>query len=81
MIVSHSQRIKEIAALVLWLEASEFKSIVQMETDPVCGMVVEQESVRAQAQYRVHTFYFCAVGCRNEFLAVPEPCLVIRPQL
>jgi putative ABC transport system ATP-binding protein len=80
IIVSHDQRIKEIADRVLWLEDGEFKNIVQMETDPVCGMVIEQESAPAQAQYDGHMFYFCAVGCRDEFLAAPERYLVNRSQ-
>lgn len=80
IIVSHDQRIKEIADRVLWLEDGEFKNIVQMETDPVCGMVIEQENAPAQVQYNGHIYYFCAVGCRDEFLAAPEPYLVNRPQ-
>ncbi len=35
VIVSHDQRIKDIADRVLWLEDGQFKEIVAMETDPV----------------------------------------------
>jgi putative ABC transport system ATP-binding protein len=44
VIVSHDQRIKDIADRVLWLEDGQFKEMVTMATDPVCGM----------------TLYFCA---------------------
>ncbi len=40
---SHAQRIKDIANRVLWLKDGQFKEIVTMALDPVCGMSVEQE--------------------------------------
>ena len=43
VIVSHDQRIKDIADRVLWLEDGQFKEMVTMATDPVCGMAVERE--------------------------------------
>ncbi len=36
VIVSHDQRIKDIADRVLWLEDGQFKEIVAIETNPVC---------------------------------------------
>lgn len=71
IIVSHDQRIKEIADRVLWLEDGEFKSVTEMATDPVCGMTLDKEHAPAKAEYNGQTFYFCAQGCRNEFLAEP----------
>jgi putative ABC transport system ATP-binding protein len=71
VIVSHDQRIKDIADRVLWLEDGEFKSMVSMATDPVCGMSVERE----QAVALVHesdTYYFCSKGCSWEFQESPE---------
>lgn len=41
VIVSHDQRIKDIADRVLWLEDGQFKEPVIMAVDPVCGMNVE----------------------------------------
>jgi putative ABC transport system ATP-binding protein len=68
VIVSHDARIKEIADRVLWLEDGQFKNVVEMATDPVCGMAVERE--RAVTAVREgETYYFCAKGCRDEFLA------------
>ena len=72
VIVSHDQRIKDIADRVLWLEDGEFKDVVEMALDPVCGMSVDKESAPAQAVVDGRTFYFCARGCRVEFLSSPE---------
>jgi len=66
VIVSHDQRIKDIADRVLWLEDGEFKERVTMAIDPVCGMSVEREkavSLESEGQ----DYYFCAQGCREEF--------------
>jgi putative ABC transport system ATP-binding protein len=71
VIVSHDQRIKDIADRVLWLEDGEFKNVVEMALDPVCGMSVDKESAPAQAVCDDRTYYFCANGCRDEFLASP----------
>jgi len=43
VIVSHDQRIRDIADRVLWLEDGAFKDVVAMAVDPVCGMSVERE--------------------------------------
>ena len=69
VIVSHDQRIKDIADRVLWLEDGEFKEIVTMATDPVCGMTVELEKAFRLDWDNGQVLYFCAMGCRDEFLA------------
>lgn len=43
IIISHDQRIQDIADRVLWLAKGEFKERVTMAVDPVCGMSVPQE--------------------------------------
>ncbi len=68
VIVSHDARIKDIADRVLWLEDGQFKDIVEMATDPVCGMAVERERAVTGVQDG-EPYYFCANGCRDEFLA------------
>lgn len=71
VIVSHDQRIKDIADRVLWLEDGQFKEIVTMATDPVCGMVVERErAIRLEWDRRM--FHFCAQGCKEEFISDPQ---------
>lgn len=71
VIVSHDQRIKNIADRVLWLEDGEFKETVTMATDPVCGMSVEREKA-IHTEWERQRFYFCARGCRDEFMSDPE---------
>jgi putative ABC transport system ATP-binding protein len=70
IIVSHDQRIKDIADRVLWLEDGEFKDMVTMATDPVCGMAVERESA-VTTDWNGVPYYFCSRGCRSEFLEAP----------
>ena len=70
VIVSHDQRIKDIADRVLWLEDGEFKVATTMSVDPVCGMHVEQASAIA-AVWDDERLSFCSRGCRDEFLAAP----------
>jgi putative ABC transport system ATP-binding protein len=78
IIVSHDQRIKDIADRILWLEDGQFKNVIEMAVDPVCGMSVDREQAPAQANYAGRLFYFCARGCRDEFLATPEHFLTSR---
>ena len=71
VIVSHDQRIKDIADRVLWLEDGQFKAMSAMAIDPVCGMSVVQEKA-ISTEWNGQTFYFCAKGCHEEFMAKPE---------
>jgi len=68
VIVSHDQRIRDIADRVLWLEDGAFKDMVTMATDPVCGMAVERERA-VSAKHAGETYFFCSRGCRDEFLS------------
>lgn len=76
IIVSHDQRIKDIADRVLWLEDGTFKDVQEMATDPVCGMSVEKDTAPAETQWHGQHYYFCAQGCRDEFLTAPEKFLL-----
>ncbi len=71
VIVSHDQRIKDIADRVLWLEDGEFKETVIMAVDPVCGMSIERDKT-IRGEWEGQIFYFCAQGCRDEFLNDPR---------
>jgi putative ABC transport system ATP-binding protein len=71
VIVSHDQRIKDIADRVLWLEDGQFKEMVTMAADPVCGMAVERERAVALT-HNGATHYFCSRGCSWEFQESPE---------
>ncbi len=70
VIVSHDARIKDIADRVFWLEDGQFKSFVEMATDPVCGMSVEVDAGPSAAFGSV-TYHFCASGCQRQFLEDP----------
>jgi putative ABC transport system ATP-binding protein len=69
VIVSHDQRIKDIADRVLWLEDGEFKEMVTMVSDPVCQMPIERERAASSLEHEGETYYFCSKGCKAEFEA------------
>jgi putative ABC transport system ATP-binding protein len=69
VIVSHDERIRDIADRVLWLEDGAFKDMVTMATDPVCGMGVERERA-VSAERDGDVLFFCSRGCREEFLGL-----------
>jgi len=80
VIVSHDQRIKDIADRVLWLEDGEIKDTVitlaprasaGVAIDPVCGMSVKPEQA-IQIEWKGQIYSFCAQGCRNEFIEDPQ---------
>ena len=71
VIVSHDQRIKDIADRVLWLEDGEFKETVTMAIDPVCNMSVEREKA-ISIEWEGKVYSFCAQGCRDEFVNNPK---------
>src|SRR5215471_2558078 len=79
VIVSHDQRIQDIADRVLWLEDGAFKEMATMATDPVCAMKVEREKA-VTTEWNGQSFYFCSRGCRNEFLEDPQQFLDALPQ-
>jgi putative ABC transport system ATP-binding protein len=70
VIVSHDERIKDIADRVLWLEDGQFKEATAMAVDPVCQMRVEQATA-VVVTWDDEPFSFCSRGCRDEFLASP----------
>jgi putative ABC transport system ATP-binding protein len=68
LLVSHDERLKDVADHVLWLEDGTFKDLAQMTLDPVCGMPVAEGS---GPHYRTdgNTYWFCSPACRDEFAA------------
>ena len=70
VIVSHDQRIKDIADRVLWLEDGQFKEMATMATDPVCAMSVDRAKAVA-GEWIGQTYYFCSRGCKAEFMVDP----------
>ena len=40
--------------------------------DPVCGMEVSYETAQARSEYDGRTYYFCSLGCKEDFDKNPE---------
>lgn len=51
------------------------KEVMNMATDPVCGMKVDPEEAPAKTKYEGETIYFCASGCKKKFEEDPEEFL------
>jgi putative ABC transport system ATP-binding protein len=70
VIVSHDQRLKEIADRVLWLEDGSFRELAAMATDPVCLMSVDTgEGLHVDHSGRA--YWFCSAYCRDQFAEDP----------
>lgn len=42
-----------------------------MEIDPVCGMEVDPATAAGSSEFQGKTFYFCSVGCLEDFKEDP----------
>ena len=73
VMVSHDDRLREVADRVLWLEDGQFKSLQALVRDPLCGMLVEPGRAPASLERDGEQLYFCSRGCRSEFLAGNTP--------
>jgi putative ABC transport system ATP-binding protein len=71
VIVSHDDRLKEIADRILWLEDGQFRELAAMATDPVCEMAVETHDT-PHLVLDGSDWWFCSTHCRDEFAADPE---------
>lgn len=71
VIVSHDQRIKNIADRVFWLEDGHLTIMGSLPVDPVCGMAVERREAPT-AEWRGWRYAFCSNGCKAEFLGDPS---------
>jgi Cu+-exporting ATPase len=40
--------------------------------DPVCGMTVDPRNAAGLCEYKGQTYFFCSIGCREQFKADPE---------
>jgi putative ABC transport system ATP-binding protein len=72
VIVSHDERLKEIADRVLWLEDGRFKELAAMATDPVCGMAVTVADDTPHLYRDGRTEWFCSRACRDEYAAATQ---------
>jgi len=42
------------------------------ETDPVCGMQIEESEAAGQSEFKGRTYYFCSTSCKEKFDENPE---------
>ena len=71
VMVSHDDRLREVADRVLWLEDGTFRELAGMATDPVCHMAVEQDPA-LHLQVHDEDWWFCSDACRADFAAHPD---------
>jgi putative ABC transport system ATP-binding protein len=67
VIVSHDERLREVADRVLWLEDGRFKTLQALVRDPVCGMLLDPDRAPASIGEDGEMLYFCSRGCRDEY--------------
>ena len=67
MIVSHDERLREVADRVLWLEDGRLHSMAALVRDPVCGMLLDPDAAAARLEVGEAVLYFCSRGCRREY--------------
>jgi len=73
VIVSHDERLREVADRVLWLEDGSFKALHALVRDPVCGMLIDPVEAPASVEQDRTKLFFCSRGCRDEFVAGSTP--------
>lgn len=71
VVVSHDQRIREVADRVLWVEDGRVSQMADLVRDPVCGMAIEPDGAMS-LDLGGRTHYFCSQGCAAEFRENPE---------
>jgi putative ABC transport system ATP-binding protein len=69
VIVSHDDRLRDIADRVLWVEDGRFRQIASMTIDPVCRMSIEPPG--ASLEWNGKTIWFCSESCKREFVEHP----------
>ncbi|AQZ63115.1 ABC transporter ATP-binding protein [[Actinomadura] parvosata subsp. kistnae] len=66
VIVSHDERLREIADRTLWLEDGRLRDLDALVTDPICGMSVQPGS-GPHVVDNATIVWFCSTGCRDEY--------------
>ncbi len=52
-----------------------WKGARPLEIDPVCGMEVDPKTAEAAWEHAGHTYYFCSMGCLDDFREDPDSYL------
>ena len=67
LIISHDERLREVADRVLWLEDGQFKEMVALVRDPVCDMLLDPERAPERIEQDGLVIFFCSRGCREQY--------------
>jgi Cu+-exporting ATPase len=70
-VVSNSLRLKNFRAPF----ATDIEAEEELVTDPVCKMRIKKESAAATSDYEDKTYYFCSLGCKEDFDKEPPKYL------
>ena len=49
--------------------------MAELVKDVVCGMEIDPETAAGKSDYQGTTYYFCAVGCKQDFDGDPQKYL------
>jgi len=49
--------------------------MAELVKDVVCGMEIDPDTAAGKSDYQGTTYYFCAVGCKQDFDADPQKFL------
>ena len=67
VIVSHDQRLREVADRVLWLEDGQLRTLEALVRDPVCGMLLDPAHAPVRLDRDGERLHFCSRGCRLQY--------------
>lgn len=70
IIVTHDNRLHDIADRVLWLEDGALQQLDALASDPVCHMSITPADT-PHLELDGTVWWFCSTGCRDEFAADP----------
>ena len=75
VIVTHDERIEDIADRILWLEDGKLRDrkaeMHEWTQDPVCGMRLDRWTAKLFADYHGKNYAFCSQPCHDQFVANP----------
>lgn len=83
VIVTHDERIEDIADRILWLEDGKIRDrkseAHDWARDPVCGMRLDRWTATVFEPHGGQNYAFCSQRCRERFVAGPEAFITDRP--
>ena len=71
IVVTHDNRLHDIADRVLWLEDGSLRQLDSLVSDPVCHMTITPGGA-PHTELDGRVWSFCSTNCRDEFTADPS---------